>query len=303
MRKTKLFMDTVIDIQVVTGNTDNKEEAEAAINRAFEQFRRVEQACSRFSPDSELMQVTRVIGKSVQISRYLFGPLMFALEVAKLTYGKFDPSIGKVMEEQGYNRHYLTSSVINSAAADAVTYRDIILDPSAHTLLLKKPLVIDLGAVAKGFSIDLAANELKEFDGFVINAGGDIFAGGMEQEGIPWKVGIQHPEKKEQIVHVFEISNLAVCTSGSYERRNVKVPGMHHIINPETKKSPNELVSSTVIAPYAMIADTFSTAGFLLGADKGKKLLEEVGLRGLFITSDLQFIHVGGNSNDTKKMD
>ena len=240
------------------------------------------------------MTACREVEKPVQISPFLFEPLKFALEMAKLTDGVFDPTIGKVMEEQGYNRHYLTGERMESPSDDSATYRDIILDEQDHTLYLNKPLVIDLGAVAKGFAIDLAANELKDFEGFVVNAGGDLFAGGVDQNGDPWKIGIQHPEKKDQIISVIEISNQAVCTSGSYERRNANIPGMHHIINPKTKHSPNDWVSCSIIAPFAMLADVFSTAAFLLGREKGQELIESVDLKGLFITSDLEIVKVGG---------
>jgi thiamine biosynthesis lipoprotein len=199
------------------------------------------------------------------------------------------------MEEQGYNRHYLTREFSENPSADSVTYRDIVLDGEARTLYLNKPLVIDLGAVAKGFAIDLAANELKDFEGFVVNAGGDLFAGGVDRNGCPWQIGIQHPEKKDQIIHALEISNEAICTSGSYERKSAKLPGMHHIINPKTGQSPNDWVSSSVIAPFAMMADAFSTAVFLLGYEKGKELIEDVNLKGLFITPELQIVSVGGN--------
>ncbi|MCM3570422.1 FAD:protein FMN transferase [Neobacillus mesonae] len=303
MKKAKLFMDTVVEIQVVINGTASKEAAETKVDRAFEAFRKVEHACSRFSPDSELMTACRNMEKPVPISPFLFEPLKFALEMAKWTEGEFDPAIGKVMEEQGYNRHYLTGTSIETPSADSTAaYRDIILDEQDHTLYLNKPLVIDLGAVAKGFAIDLAAKELREFESFIINAGGDLFAAGMDRNGRPWKVGIQHPIKKDQIIDCIEISNEAVCTSGSYERRNAKMPGMHHIISPKTGYSPNDCVSSTIIAPFAMLADAFSTTAFLFGHEKGKKLIESVGLSGLFITSDLQIVKVGGIQNDSKEM-
>ncbi|MDP4162174.1 MAG: FAD:protein FMN transferase [Bacillota bacterium] len=294
MKKTKLFMDTVVEIQIVLRETTSKEEAEAKIDRAFEAFRKVEQSCSRFSSDSELMNVCRVMDNPVKISPFLFEPLKFALEIAKLTDGEFDPTIGKVMEEQGYNRHYLTGEIMESPSADSVTYRDIVLDEQNRTLFLKKPLVVDLGAVAKGFAIDLAANELKDFEGFVVNAGGDLFAGGVDGNGHPWKIGIQHPERKNQIIDVIEISNESICTSGSYERRNAKLPGMHHIVNPKTGQSPNDWVSCSIIAPFAMMADAFSTTVFLLGRERGKELIENMELKGLFIRSDLQIDRMGG---------
>jgi thiamine biosynthesis lipoprotein len=294
MKKTKLYMDTVVDIQVVTGEWKPKEEAEAKINRAFEAFQKVEQACSRFSPDSELMEACRLIETPVPVSPFLFEPLKFALEIAKWTDGVFDPTVGKMMEEHGFNRHYLTGQWIESPSADSVTYRDIVLNELDRTLYLRKPLVIDLGAVAKGFAIDLAANELKEFAGFVVNAGGDLYAGGVDERGNPWKIGIQHPERREQIIDTIEISNEAICTSGSYERKSTKMTGMHHIIHPQTRQSPNDWISCSAIAPFAMMADAFSTASFLLGAESGKMLIEQADLKGILITSGLQIIRVGG---------
>jgi thiamine biosynthesis lipoprotein len=294
MKKTKLYMDTVVDIQVVTGKWQSNEEAEVRINRAFEAFRTVEQACSRFSPDSELMKACRWIETSIPASPFLFEPLKFALEMARWTEGVFDPTVGKIMEDHGFNRHYLTGQSIDSPSADSVTYRDIVLNEHDHTLYLRKPLVIDLGAVAKGFAIDLAANELKEFEGFVVNAGGDLFAGGVNERGKPWEIGIQHPDRKGQIIHSIEISDEAVCTSGSYERKSAKMIGMHHLIDPKTEQSPNDWVSCSVIAPFAMMADAFSTASFLLGAESGRVLVEQAGLKGIWITPDLQIVTDGG---------
>jgi FAD:protein FMN transferase len=292
MKKTKLYMDTVVDIQVVSEKSEG--EIEAKINRAFEAFQKIEHACSRFSPDSELMKACQQIQVPVPISPFLFEPLKFALEIAEWTEGVYDPTVGKLMEELGFNRHYLTGEFVESPSANSVTYRDIIIDEQARTLYLKKPLVIDLGAVAKGFAIDLAANELKEFEGFIVNAGGDLFAGGMDENVNVWKIGIQHPEHKDRIIQTVEISNEAVCTSGSYERKSAKVNGMHHLIDPKTKQSPNDWVSCSVIAPFAMLADAFSTAAFLLDGDSGKALMEQADLKGLMITPELQIVRIGG---------
>jgi len=291
MRKTKLYMDTVVDIQVVT--RESKNHAEDQINRAFEAFYKVEQACSRFSQESELMMACRQIDTWVPVSPFIFEPLRFALEIAEWTDGLFDPTVGKTMEDYGFNRHYLTRRLIESFSANSATYRDIVLNEEKQTLLLKKPLVIDLGAVAKGFAIDLAAHELKGFDGFLVNAGGDLFAGGLDENGNPWKVGIQHPERKEHIIQTIEITNEAVCTSGSYERRSTKIAAMHHLIDPKSKISPNDWVSCSVIAPFAMMADAFSTAAFLMGLDGGQSLIKQAELKGILITSDLQITKIG----------
>jgi FAD:protein FMN transferase len=290
--KTKLYMDTVVQISVNSGKPSLY--IEQKINRAFDAFRQVEDACSRFSPDSELMLACKQICLPITASPFLFEPLRFALEIAEWTDGIFDPTVGSWMENQGFNRHYLTGQLMNSESDDLATYHDIILNEHDRTLLLKKPLVIDLGAVAKGFAIDLAANELKEFEGFLINAGGDLFAGGVDPNRKPWRIGIQHPLQKDQIIHTVEISNEAICTSGSYERKSPKTEDLHHLINAKTKQSLNDWISCSVVAPFAMMADAFSTVSFLIGLDQGKKLIQQEELKAILITSELQIEKVGG---------
>ncbi|ULT57669.1 FAD:protein FMN transferase [Neobacillus drentensis] len=292
MRKTKLYMDTFVDIQVVAKGA--KEEAEVRIERAFNAFYKVEQACSRFTSSSEIMQASRTVGTPIKISPFLFKPLHFAIEMARLTDGLFDPTVGKAMEQQGFNRHYLTGGLTESPSAASVSYQDIILNEQTSTLTLKKPLVIDLGAVAKGFAIDLASHELEDFEGFVVNAGGDLYAGGLNEHGQSWKVGIQHPYQKGQVIDTIEISNEAICTSGSYERRYPAKSDFHHLMNPKTNQSPNEWISASIIAPFAMMADAFSTASFLYGRDKAKGFIEETNLKGMLVTPELQIIRAGG---------
>ncbi|MFC5651626.1 FAD:protein FMN transferase [Paenibacillus solisilvae] len=292
MKKAKLFMDTVVEIQVVTERPEL--ETETKIDRAFEAFRKVESACSRFQPDSEIMMACRQIGTPVPLSPHVFHPLRFAMEIAERTDGVFDPTVGKTMEELGFNRHYLTRALMASPSEGSVTYRDIVLNEQEKTLLLKKPMVIDLGAVAKGFAIDLAAIELMEFERFAVNAGGDLYAGGSDSRSNVWKIGIRHPELNKQIIQTVEVANEAVCTSGSYERKSEVKEGVHHIVDPRTKRSPREWISCSVIAPYAMLADGFSTAAFAMASAEGRDLVEDAGLKGLWIAPDLTMTRVGG---------
>lgn len=287
-------MDTAVSIEVVAGKSTSQEAVTQKMNQAFEAFQKVEQACSRFSPDSELMRACQQVGIPLTVSPFLFEPLKFALEMAECTDGIFDPAIGKRMEDYGFNRHYLTGEVMKSPSAASVTYRDIVLDEQERTLCLLKPLVIDLGAVAKGFAIDLAAHELAEFEGFVVNAGGDLFVGGVNDRGEAWEIGIQHPERKEEVISTVLLSNEAICTSGGYERKSTTAADIHHLIDPKTQSSPKDWISSSVIAPFAMMADAFATSSFLLGAAEGRGLLEQASLQAILITSNLQLVRVGG---------
>jgi thiamine biosynthesis lipoprotein len=292
LKKSKLFMDTVVEIKVVSSLS--LLEVEPVIAQAFDAFRNVEQACSRFTPDSELMRACQQIRAPVQISSWLFQPLKFALEMAEWTQGIFDPTIGKTMEAYGFNRHYLTGEINSNLAADNASYRDVVLRDHDRTMYLHKPLVIDLGAIAKGFAIDIASQMLSSFQGFVINAGGDLYAGGIDETGHAWRIGIQHPEYKDHIIDTVEISNEALCTSGGYERTSKVREDIHHIIYPKSKQSPHELISCSIVAPYAMMADVFSTVVCLYGLDQGKRLINEMQLKGILITSKLHVERIGG---------
>ena len=292
VKQARLYMDTVVEIQVET--EQGADEAESAIQLAFEAFRKIEQACSRFSPDSELMLACRSIRKPVAVSPYVYEPLQFALELAEWTNGIFDPTIGRTLETYGFNRHYLTGEQMDHSRSESASYRDIVLDEAARTLLLSKPLVIDLGAVAKGFAIDMAAAELRGFERFAVNAGGDLFAGGAQDGHNSWHIGIRHPADEDRIIETVTICNEAICTSGSYARRSSLFPGIHHIVHPLTQQSPSDILSCTVIAPYAMLADAFSTAAFLLEPERRAALIEEAELQCLWITSQLETIKVGG---------
>ncbi|MCD7036072.1 FAD:protein FMN transferase [Metabacillus sp. GX 13764] len=281
--KASIYMDTTVTIQVVLRDS-NIRSASQAVQRAFLAFRHVEQVCSRFSSDSEVMQLIKKAGTPQPASDTLFEAVRFALAVAKETNGAFDPAIGGLMEDYGFNRHYLTRKRQHSDLAEKDgAYTDIELDEAARTILLKKPLILDLGAVAKGLAIDLAAMELNKFEGFLINAGGDIYAGGLNEHGEKWKVGIQDPAEKDKLAGTIELSNKAICTSGSYARRSPVNAAEHHLMHPSLKKSAGSLVSCTVLAPFAMMADAFSAAAFILGPDNGKALLERAGLQGMLI--------------------
>jgi len=146
--------------------------------------------------------------------------------------------------------------------------------------------VLDLGAVAKGLAVDLAARELEPFHDFAIDAGGDLYLGGHNGDGNPWSVGIRHPRKPDEVFERVTVSDAAVCTSGDYEAKGID--GAHHILDPRADRSADMLASVTVIAPSAMVADGLATAAFVLGPIEGLALLQRQGVRGILLTPSLE---------------
>lgn len=281
--RTEAVMGTLVTIHVVRPSAD----ADSAIDRAFGWFYEVEERCTRFDPQSELMQLTAQAGRPVAASPILYEAVRFALMVAEESGGAFDPTVGQRMEARGFNREHRTGEIVHTTITgdDDVSYRDVELDAHRKTIMLLRPLTLDLGGVAKGLAVDTAARELESFQDFAIDAGGDLYLGGRNPQGASWTVGIRHPRPAEgdvqAIIESLRISNQAVCTSGDYERRT-------HILDPRTQTPSDSVASATVVAPSAMLADALATAAFVLGPEEGIEFLTRLGVEGLIVTPDLK---------------
>jgi FAD:protein FMN transferase len=291
VRRSLALMGTVVTVHVVGREVDAQEAArrEQAVERAFEWFGRVEECCTRFDAGSELMQLTTQVGVPIQVSTLLYEAVQFALAVAEESEGAFDPTVGYAMETRGFNREHRTGETIQTAidANTSVSYRDVRLDADRGTITLLHPLVLDLGAVAKGLAVDLAARELRSFRNFAIDAGGDLYLAGCNPDGEPWSIGIRHPRRENELIDSLRVSERAVCTSGDYERRSSKDNG-HHILDPRKGSSANAVASVTVVAPTTMLADALATAAFVLGPAEGIRLFNRLGVDGLIITPQLE---------------
>jgi thiamine biosynthesis lipoprotein len=283
-------MGTVVSLRVVVrGETSaQKLERERLVAGAVGWFRAVEEVCSRFDPGSELSRLSGRIGQPVRVSELLYRATEFALALAAETRGAFDPTVGRRMEAHGFNRSWISGEVVDSKlpADESTSYRDVILDAENQTITLTRPLLLDLGAVAKGLAIDLAARELAPLQDFSVDAGGDLFLGGVDDEGEPWLVGIRHPRQDGAIAETLRVSGAAVCTSGDYERRNSA--GAHHVLDPRTGTAAALAASVSVVAPSAMVADGLATAAMVLGPAKGLELIETQGVEGVVFTADMQ---------------
>ena len=288
--RTVALMGTVVTIHVVGRGADPQQaiHREETVGRAFEWFRRIEESCTRFEARSELRQLRAQVGIAVPVSAILYEAVQFALAVAEESSGAFDPTVGHAMETRGFNQEYRTGQSIRTDLEPgcSVSYRDVRLDPGRKTITLLRPLILDLGAIAKGLAIDLAARELRQFENFAIDAGGDLYLGGCSPNGEPWSIGIRHPRRDNELIDSLRVSNRAVCTSGDYERQ-IPTQG-HHILDPRVGGSARAVASVTVVAPTAMLADALATAAFVLGPTDGIRLFDRLGVDGLIVTPTLE---------------
>jgi FAD:protein FMN transferase len=269
---TEAVMGTIVSVEV--------DAPAATAKRALDWFHQVEAHCSRFDAGSELRQLR--VGHPTPASPVLFEAVRFALMVAEETGGAFDPTVGGRMNARGFNRHYLTREVTEAPEGnESVSFRDVEVDENERTILLRRPLTLDLGAVAKGLAIDAAACELRPYRNFAIDAGGDLYLSGSNPRGELWSAGIRHPHVAGTLLDRLRVSDQAVCTSGTYERGE-------HILDPRHGDAAIGVASATVVAPSAMLADALATAAFVLEPQESIALLTRMGVDGLILTTDLE---------------
>jgi len=291
-------MGTVVSVQVVGCS---RATGKARALRALEWFSHVETASSRFLPDSELRQLCTTVGTFVPLSEMLFELLQFSLALAEATGGAFDPTVGAAMVRRGFDRDWrhgrATTGVATTALAvehERASWRDLELDVNARTLRLCRPLLLDLGAIAKGLAVDLAARDLADLEHYAIDAGGDLYLAGTNGVGAPWTVGIRHPRIPTQFVTTLQLSGRGVCTSGDYENRSACGDG-HHLLDPRHHHAnATTAVSATVITEHAMVADGLSTAAFVMGPTDGIALLEAHGVEGMLVGADGAPVYTSG---------
>jgi FAD:protein FMN transferase len=280
--RTEVLMGTFVTIDLVGDNADP-----TTLDRAFGWFQAIEAACTRFDEDSELMRLCAQPGRALPVSDLLFEAVAFARAVAEDTNGAFDPTVGALVTARGIDREHRSGRRVQAGASDpAATYRDIVVDGKARTITLRRPLALDLGAVAKGLAVDAAARELRPSPDFAIDAGGDLFVSGRNHHGDRWSIGIRHPQRDGEVIETLRVSGQAVCTSGNYEKT--------HLIDPRCRDAADSAASVTVVAPTATLADALATAAFVLGPVGGIALLERHGVDGVIYDGRLERFATAG---------
>ncbi len=149
---------------------------------------------------------------------------------------------------------------------------------------------LDPSALVKGWSVERAAAMLRRAGArhFFIAAGGDVVAAGGAAPGRPWRVGIRHPERGDRVAAVLAVSDLAVATSGAYERGA-------HIIDPRSGLPANgDLLSMTVTGPSLTYADALATAAFVMGEAGAAWVPERRGYDAFAVTRDRRSVWTPG---------
>ena len=225
----------------------------------------------------------------VQADQEILGLLEFSLEEYEKTGGMVNVAMGSVLSIWHEYREYALSDPDRAQipdmgnlqkAAEHMDLENIQIDREKSTVYLADPSMrLDVGAVAKGYAARRICERLKEegVSSALVSIGGNVQIIGLKGNGKPWRVGIQNPDTLASIsyLHVLELQDLALVTSGNYQRY-YQVDGVryHHIIDPETLMPRQELASVTILCPDGGRADALSTAVFNMPLEEGMRFVE-----------------------------
>lgn len=299
-KESREAMDTICIITVVS---PSEREAREAIEAGFATIKKLEQLLNFFSPESEITAISRASGSSpVKVSKETLAIIKNAVEIADYTNGAFDPTIGPVIKLWGFSRQTPKPSKPSideiKNALRFVDYKKIKINVSASEVFLeKKGMELDLGGIVKGYAADMAIEAIKTkgIKAALVAIAGDIKGFGTKPDLKPWKVGIQSPRpadskskiEGEDIFASLYLKDKAISTSGDYQRFFIKQgKRYHHILDPRVGYSASDVISVSVIAPHGFMADALSTGIFVLGREKGIKLLESMGLDGIIVDAN-----------------
>lgn len=272
-RYTEAAMGTVVNLTIAAPDRDT---AGRAAKRAFERIRELQADLDFRNPYGSVGRINLDAGKNpVRVSAEAYGVIERALAYGRLTCGVFDPTIGAATATPLY---FAEPEEVLRSKKDLVDYRLVVLNPAAQSVFLpREGMALDLGGLAKGRIVDLAAEELARagIKAGIVEAGGDFFAFGDRD----WTAGIKDP-RGEGLIGTVGVRGRAMCGSGDYQQY-VEAAGKgaperrHHILDPRSMAPAKASIGVTVIAPRAEEADALATALFALGPEKGRKVLAE----------------------------
>lgn len=245
----------------------------AAAAAVMEEMHRVDRAFSPHKASSELSRVNREAGRrAVPLSEEMAMLIERALHFSALSDGAFDISYAAVGRLYDYRLGQRPDAKTLAQARALVGYQGLLLDKGARSLRFARDgMCIDLGGFAKGHAVDRAALLLQRrgIAHALISAGGDSRVIG-DKRGRPWSVAIRDPRRVGQHVAVLPLEDVAISTSGDYERYfDDSGERVHHLIDPHTGTSPQHVHSVTVLANDGLSSEALSKAVFVMGAQRG----------------------------------
>jgi FAD:protein FMN transferase len=287
----------------ISAVAEEEEWAHTCIDAGILEIQRIEKLLTTFSEDSETALINRNAGiKPVTVSRETFNIIERSIRISRVTQGAFDITYGsadKRLWNFDTNLHSLPDQETAKKMARLINYRNIIMDDVHCTVMLKKPgMRIGFGGIGKGYAAERAKIVMKEMgvQSGVVNAAGDMTAWGFQPNGKQWTIGIADPNSKDRVFSYMNITDMAVATSGNYEKY-ILINGQKysHTINPKTGLPIRGIKSVTIISQNAEVADAMATPVMIMGIIPGLAMINQMKGIEAIIVDDHDKVYASGN--------
>ena len=286
------YFDTVVTLTLYGAPQD-------LIPRIWMACERYENLLSKTVEGSDVQRINASHGEPVTVDPETWAILRRAKEINRLTGGAFSVTIAPLSAQWdftgGTNR--MPTDEERLAALPLVDDELLVLGEN-NTVTLPEGMEIDLGGIAKGYIADRVAEMIQgQVHGATLSFGGNVYAVGLKPDGTAFNLGIQDPDGATgSSIAAVQVTDVSLVTSGIYERCfMVGDTRYHHILNPETGlPADSDLASASILDVSSMDADALATACIVLGLDRAKALLEELGYDGVLIRRDGQLVTTEG---------
>ena len=301
-KRSMKLMGNQFEISIVA-EEDNF--AQQKINEAVAEISRIEQLFTTFKPDSQTNLINENAGIApVKVDLEVFQLIQRATRISEISQGAFDITYGS-LDKRFWNFDTHMDSLPNpddaKKAVALINYKNVILNPTEQTVFLKeKGMRIGFGGIGKGYAADRARKILQDggIKNGIVNASGDLVTWGNQPNGKPWTVGIANPEHQLKAFSYLNISNMAIATSGSYEKYAI-INGKKysHTIDPNTGFPVGGIKSVSIICPQAELADALATPVMVMGVEVGLNLINQLKNVACIIIDDEHRLYTSKNIN------
>ncbi len=301
-KRTEKLMGNRFEISVVA---EDEYHANEKIELATNEIKRIETLLTTYSTTSETFLINENAGiKPVEVSAETIALIKRSIDISKLTQGAFDITYGSI-DKRLWNFDRTMTALPDAATAKQmvklINYKNIVVDEAASTVFLReKGIRIGFGGIGKGYAAEMAKAVLQKngVTSGIVNASGDLTTWGSQPDGRPWTVGIAHPDIASLPFSYLNISDMAIATSGNYEKY-VLIDGKKysHTINPKTGLPVTGIKSVTIICPNAELADAMATPVTIMGIEAGLHMVNQLRGMGCVIIDDHNKIFTSKNIN------
>jgi thiamine biosynthesis lipoprotein len=278
---------------------------ENAIDLAIEEIKRIEELLSTFKENSQTNQINDAAGLApVRVDLEVLELIERSKKISTITDGAFDISYGSIDKSLwnfDVNMKALPDATVALKSVALIDFQNVVIDRNAQTVMLKnKGMRIGFGGIGKGYAADSAKKLLQNMgiESGIVNAAGDLITWGTQIDGTPWTIGIADPDQTSRPFSSLNISNMAIATSGNYEKF-ILINGLRysHTIDPKTGLPVTGIKSVSIVCPSAELADALATPVMVMGVKVGLNLINQLHNVACIIVDDHDKIYTSKNIN------